>query len=148
MVRSRRVLIAKICGYSLGVGNLALFAQGPSTTLTSILVVVLAPFTLALALKLTASLACSTVSLALGDRRERTELLICAIAGLQPSAEGEQYREAMLAENHVAASDQVLAIRANLMKNAPKTILAAWVHPKPLSARRATLKSASHRTQR
>ncbi len=125
--------VAKFCGYALGVGNLVLLALGWPTILTLVLAVLLAPFTLALALKLTAFLACSLVSLGLGDRRERTELLVCAIAGLQPLSAGERYREAILAEVVAAPSDQVRAIRTDLMKNAPRTILAVWVRlPRPL----------------
>lgn len=143
-VHNRLVVVAKIGAYTLGAGNLVLWSLGSSTDLTF----VLAPFTLALALKLTAFLACSLVSFVLGDRRERTELLICAIAWLQPPVQGERYQEAMLAENHAAAPDQVLAIRLNLMKHAPRTILAAWLHLSPLSARRSTLRSSSPRTGR
>lgn len=113
--------------YALGVGNLILLVSVEPTTLTLILEVSVAPFTLALALKLTAFLACSVVSLALGDRQERTELLVCALGGLQPPSAGERYREAILAEVGAAPPQQVRAIRTDLMKNAPRTILAAWV---------------------
>ncbi len=126
MRRGWRVEIAKACGYALGVGNLALLVLAEPTTLTLGMVVVLAPFTLALALKLTAFLACIFVSLALGDPRERADLLVCAVGGLQPPKAGENYREAMLAEIGAAPADQVRAIRANLMRNAASTVLAAW----------------------
>lgn len=121
--------VAKFCGYALGVGNLVLLVHGGPTILTLVLAVVLAPFTLALALKLTAFLACSVVILALGDRRERTELLVCAIGGLQPPSAGERYRETILAEVSAALSDsgQLWPIRIDLMKSAPRTILTAWV---------------------
>lgn len=125
--------VAKFGGYALGVATLILLVFGEPTTLTLILVVLLAPFTLALALKLTAFLACSVVSLGLGDSQERTELLVCAIGRLQPPSAGERYREAILAEVGAAPSDQIRAIRTDLMKNAPRTILAAWVRlPRPL----------------
>jgi len=121
-----RAEVAKTCSYVLGVGNLALLILAEPTTLILGLVVVLAPFTLALALKLTAFLACSFVSLALGDPRERAELLVCAVGRLQPPNSGENYREAMLAEIAAAPADQVRAIRANLMRTAASTVLAAW----------------------
>jgi hypothetical protein len=126
------VKVAKICGYAVGVGNLILLVLGGPTIVTLGLAVVLAPFTLALALTLTAFLACNVVSLALGDCRERTELLVCAVGGLQPPHAGEKYREAMLAEVNAAPSHLVRAIRTNLAKTAPRTILAAWVRfPRP-----------------
>lgn len=125
----RWVKVAKICGYAAGVANLILLVIGGATILSLGLAVVLAPFTLALALKLTAFLACNVVSLALGDCRERAELLVCAVGALQPSCAGERYREAMLAEVNAAPSHQVRAIRTNLVTTAPRTILAAWVHP-------------------
>jgi hypothetical protein len=120
---------AKVGGYALGVGNFVLLVafDGP-TILTLGLAIVLAPFTLALALELTAFLACSFVSLALGDRRERAELLVCAVGGLQPPSAGEKYREAMLAELSAAPAYQVRALLTDLVKTAPSTILAAWVH--------------------
>jgi|AntDryMetagUQ889_1029465.scaffolds.fasta_scaffold04951_4 hypothetical protein len=126
--RRARTRAAKICGHALGVGNLVLLVFGEPTTLALGLVVVLAPFTLASALKLTAFLACSSVSFALGDRRERAELLVCAIGGLQPPSEGEKYREAMLAEIRAAPSHLVRAIGANLIQTAPRTILASWAY--------------------
>lgn len=128
MRRDRRAKVAKICGYALGVGNPILLVLGEPTTLTLGLAVVLAPFTLALVLQLTAFLACTVVSLALGDRRERAELLVCAVSGLQPPSAGEKYREAMLAEIGAAPPHQVRAIRINLMHTAAATILAAWAH--------------------
>jgi len=128
MWRGRWVQVAKICGYAVGVGNVILLVLGGPTIWILGLAVVLAPFTLALALKLTAFLACNLVSLALGDCRERTELLVCAVGGLQPPCAGEKYREAMLAEVSAAPSHQVRAIRTNLVTTAPRTILAAWGH--------------------
>ncbi|MGH3973520.1 MAG: hypothetical protein ACRDS9_09355 [Pseudonocardiaceae bacterium] len=133
MRRGWRVELAKTCGYALGVGNLALllvlaeqWVLAEHTIVTLSLAVVLAPFTLALSLKLTAFLACGFVSLALGDPRERAELLVYAIAGLQPPSAGEKYREAMHAEISVAPSDQVRAIRINLIQTTATTVLAAW----------------------
>lgn len=141
--------VAKFCGYALGVGNLVVLAHGGPTILTLVLAVVLAPFTLALALKLTAFLACSVVSLALGDHRERTELLVCAIGGLQPPSAGERYREALLAEVGAALSDsgQLWPIRTDLVKSAPRTILTAWgrlPRPSRKPARNAVGSSTGH----
>ncbi len=143
MWRGRWARVAKICAYALGVGNLVLLVGEPAAALTSglALVLVLAPFTLAAALKFTAYLACGFVSVALGDRPERTEVLVCVIAGLQPPIEGERYREAILAEVRAASPDQVLAIRIDLLKNAPRTILAAWVYSRP---RRRRAHDADH----
>ncbi len=129
MWRGPRARVAKICAYALGVGNLTLPVLAEPTALTLSLTVVLAPFTLAVALKLTAFLACGLVSVALGDHLERTELLVCVIAGLQPPIEGERYREAILAEVRAAPPHQVRAIRTDLLRNAPRTILAAWARP-------------------
>ncbi len=129
----RWVNVVKICGYAVGIGNLVLLVFGGATIWTQGLAVVLAPFTLALALKVTAFLACNLISLALGDCRERAELLVCAVAGLQPPRAGEKYREAMLAEVSAAPSHQVRAIRTNLVATAPRTILVAWAPlPRPL----------------
>lgn len=119
--------VTKVCGYALGVGNLMLLIVGEPTTLTLILVVILAPFTIIMALNLTTFLSCNIVCVALGDRRERAELLVCAIAGVQPPNAGEEYQETMLAVISAAQSHKVRAIRANLMRTAPGTILAAWV---------------------
>lgn len=128
----RWAMAAKTCCYALGVGNVVLLTLGGSTILTLGLAIMLAPFTLAVALQLTAFLACSFVSLALGDGRERTELLVCAVSGLQPPGAGERYKEAMLAEISTAPPHQVEAIRTDLAKTAPTTILAAWVYlPRP-----------------
>jgi hypothetical protein len=127
MWRGRWVEVAKICAYVLGVGNVVLLVLGEPTTLILGVEVVLAPFTLAVALKLTVFLACSAVSLVLGDRRERVELLVCAIGVLQPPSAGKGYREAMIAEIRAARSHQVRAIGTNLVATAPKTILEAWV---------------------
>jgi hypothetical protein len=117
---------AKSCGDAVGVVNLVLLIFGEPTTLTLGLAVVLAPLTLALALKVTAFLACSCVSIALGNRQERTELLVCAIAAVQPPGAGERYREAMLAEIRFAPACQVRALANNLLITGPRTILAAW----------------------
>lgn len=126
MRRGWWVEVAKACAYSLGVANIALLIVAESTTLTLVLALLLGPFTLALALKLTAVLACGFVSLAIGDPRERAELLVSVVAGAQPPSAGEQYREAMQAEISVAPTDLVATIRINLMKTATHTILAAW----------------------
>lgn len=133
MRRDRLAKVAKICGYVLGIGNLLLLGLGGPTAVILGLVVVLAPFTLATALKLTAFLACSIVSFALGDHRERAEFLVCAIGGVQPPSQGEQYQEAMLAEIRAAPVPQLPAIRANLVATAPRAIAGAWIRlPKPL----------------
>jgi hypothetical protein len=126
MWRSWRAELVKACCYTLGVGNLALLVFAAPTTVTLGLAVALAPFTLALSLQLTAFLACSFVSLALGNPRERAELLVCVVGGLQPPSAGDKYREAMLAEISVAPTDQVRSIRINLMHTAPRTVLVAW----------------------
>jgi hypothetical protein len=128
MWRGQRMKVAKICGYALGVANLIPLVLGGPTVWILGLAVVLAPLTLALVLSLTAFLACGVVSLALGDSRERIELLVYAIGRLQPPSAGEKYREAMLAEVSAAPPHLVGAIRTNLAKTAPRTILAAWVH--------------------
>ena len=128
MRRGLRAKAAKFCAHALGVGNLMLLVFGEPTTLILALAVVLAPFTLASALMLTAFLACSSVSIALGDRRERAELLVYVIGGLQPPSASEDYREAMLAEIRAAPPHLVRAIELNLIETAPRTILAAWVY--------------------
>lgn len=133
--RGHWAAVATVCAYAVGVGNLILLSFGEPTTLTLGLAVVLAPFTLALALKLTAFLACSLISLAVDDPRKRAELLVCAIGRLQPPSAGEKYREATLAEISAAPPDVVRAIRINLMKTAPRIILNAWVN----NHRRASL---------
>jgi hypothetical protein len=136
--RDRRAKVAKSCGHVLGAGNLILLIFGEPTTATLGVTVVLAPFTLAMALKLTVFLACSCVSLALGDRQERAELLVCALSTVQPANDGEKYQEAMLAEIRTAPPDQVRAIATNLITAAPRTILGAWGRiPKPLLWERA-----------
>jgi hypothetical protein len=127
-MRDRRVRIARISGYALGVSNIILLILGGPTIVTLGLAVVLAPFTLAVALTLTTLLACSVVSFALGDARERAELLVSAIGRLQPPSEGEKYQEAMLAEVSAAPSHLVVALRTNLVVTAPRNIVAAWVH--------------------
>jgi hypothetical protein len=131
---------AKTGGHIVGVGNLILLIFGEPTTLMLGLALVLAPLTLTSALKLTAFLACSSVSFALGDRRERAELLVCAIGAVQPPSAGEQYRETMLAEIRFAPSGQVHAIARNLLITALRTILAAWLRiprrPRRWAARR------------
>jgi hypothetical protein len=133
MSRGRRIRAAKSCGHILGVGNLIMLVLGEPTTLTLSLAVALAPFTLAMALKLTAFLACGMTSFAIGDRRERAELLVCAVGALQPPSAGDKYREAMLAVIRFAPPDHVRAIATNLLVTAPRTILATWVRiPRPL----------------
>jgi hypothetical protein len=132
MLHDQWAKVSIISGYALGVGNLVLLVLGGPTILTLGLAVMLAPFTLALALTLTALLACSLVSFVLGDPRERAELLVGAIGRLQPPSAGEKYRETMLAEVSAAPSHLVVAIRTNLVTTAPRTILAAWVRfPRP-----------------
>lgn len=127
MSRGRRAAI--ICGHTLGMANLMLLTFGDPTTLAvSLAAVVLAPFTLGSVLSLTALFACASIGFTLADRRERTELLVCVIGGLQPPIEGEKYREAMLAEIRAAPSHLVQAIRMNLIQTAPRIILGAWVH--------------------
>ena len=128
MRRGLRAKAVKLCGHALGVGNLMMLVFGGSLALTLPLAVVLAPFTLASALMLTVFLACGSVSVALGDRRERAELLVCVIGRLQPRSAGEEYREAMLAEIRAAPSHLVRAIEINLIETAPRTILAAWAY--------------------
>jgi hypothetical protein len=139
MERDRRAKVAKSCSRILGVSNLILLVFGGPTTVALGVMIVLVPFTLALALELTAFLACSFVSLALGDRRERAELLVCAIGAVQPSSAGDKYREAMLAEIRDDLADEIIrAVAANLLITAPRTILAAWVRiPRPLWKRAA-----------
>lgn len=133
MSRSRRIRIAKGCGHILGLANVILLVLGASTTLTLSLAVVLAPFTLAVALKFTTFLACNMTSLAVGDSRERAELLICAIGAVQPPTAGENYQEAMVAEIRAARSHQIRTIASNLMVTAPRTIIGSWIRvPGPL----------------
>lgn len=108
-------------------GTLVLLVVGGPTVVALGVAVLFAPFTLVMALRLTAFLACGVVSLSLGDHRERAEVLVCAISSAQPPSAGERYREAMLAEVRAAAPDQVEAIRTNLVATAPRIILAAWV---------------------
>lgn len=125
----RRMKGAKTCAYAMGLANLILLIFGEPTTLVLLLAVALAPFTLAMALTLTAFLAGSMLSFAMGDRLERAELLACAISTLQPPSEGEEYREAMLAQIRDAGkSDQAWGIEytLDLLKNAPRTIFDAW----------------------
>lgn len=123
---SRRAKAAEICAHAVGVGVLIMLAIADPTALTLSLAVALAPFTLATALRLTTFLACGVLSLALGDRRDRAELVVCAIGAVQPSDEGEQYREAMIAIIRIAPLDQARAIAINLTTTAPRTILGAW----------------------
>jgi hypothetical protein len=132
-MRRRWMHVVKICGHAVGVGNLILLLCGGVTMWTLGLAVVLAPFTLALALRLTAWVACNLVGLALGDCQERIELLVCAVGALQPPRAGERYQEAMLAEVNAANPKELRAIRTNLAATAPRTILAAWApRPRPL----------------
>jgi hypothetical protein len=137
--RDQRAKVAKSCGHILGVSNLILLVFGGPTTVTLGVLVTLAPFTLVLALELTAFLACSFVSLALGDHRERAELLVCAIGAMQPPSAGEKYREAMLAEIRDELADEIIwALAANLLITAPRIILVAWVRiPRPFWKRAA-----------
>ena len=128
MWRGQRIKVVKIGGYAFGVAYLILLVLGGPTIWILGPAVVLVPLTLALVLRLTAFFACGFVSLALGDPRERVELLVCAIGRLQPPSAGEKYREAMLAEVSAAPPHLVRAIRTNLAKTAPRTILATWVH--------------------
>ncbi|MGH3995996.1 MAG: hypothetical protein ACRDTJ_00855, partial [Pseudonocardiaceae bacterium] len=127
-LRGRWVDVVKICCYTLGVGNLIFLVFAEPTTLTLSLSVMLAPFTLAMALKLMAFLARSTVGFALGDRRERVEMLISAIGGLQPPGAGEKYRDIMIAEIHDVPYGALRVIKTDLVKTAPRTVLNAWVN--------------------
>jgi hypothetical protein len=125
--RDQGAKVAKSCGHILGVASLILLVFGEPTTVTLGVTVVLAPFTLTMALTMTISLACNVVSFALGDPRERAELLVCAIGAVQPPSAGEKYREAMLADIRDDLADgRILAIAANLVVTAPRTIVAAW----------------------
>lgn len=126
MRRHQCTKAAKRCGAVVGVANLFLLIFAEPTAVMLGLTVVLAPLTLAVALKVTAFVACNGVSLALGNRLERAELLVCAIGAVQPASAGERYRETMLAEIRAAPADQVLAIANNLLQTAPGTVLAAW----------------------
>ena len=130
MWRGQRGRAAKrICFHALGVGNVMLLVFGDPTTAPVLgLTVVLAPFTIASALTLAALLACGALYFTLGERRERAELLVGVIGGLQPPSKGEKYREAMLAEIRAVPAHLVQAIGINLVQTAPRTILAAWVH--------------------
>lgn len=135
MWRGRRVKAAQSCAYAVGVGNLIMLVLAKPTALTLSLAVVLALFTFAMALRLTASLALGVLSLVLSDRRGRAELLVCAIGALQPPSAGEEYRETMIADiRDDEMTDEILrTIPANLLKNAPRTIVAAWIRiPRPL----------------
>jgi hypothetical protein len=124
--RGRRAHVARICAYAVGVGNLLLLVLGEPTTVTLGLSALLAPFTLAMGLQLTAFLACGLVSFTLGGHRERAELLVCAIGRMQRPSAGEKYQECMLAEIHAAPPHQVRAIQTNLIITAPRIILASW----------------------
>ena len=138
MWRGQRGRAAKrTCFHALGLGNVMLLVFGDPTTAPVLgLAVVLAPFTIASALSLAALLACGVLYFALGDRRERAELLVSVIGGLQPPSKGEKYQEAMLAEIGAAPAHLVRAIGVNLVQTAPRTILAAWVHfPRSLRKR-------------
>jgi hypothetical protein len=140
MRRDWRAKVATDCAHILGVGNFIMLAFGRPTAVSLGLAAVLAPFTIATALRSAAFFGCSFVSFAIGDRRERAELLVGAIGAVQPPGAGEQYRETMLAVIHAARPDQVRAIAIDLMVAAFRTILDAWVRiPRPLweRARRA-----------
>ncbi|MGH3854062.1 MAG: hypothetical protein ACRDR6_11305 [Pseudonocardiaceae bacterium] len=137
MWRGRWAHAAKICAYAVGGGNLILLVLGGPTMLTLSLAVALTPVTLAMTLQLTAFLACGVLSLAVSGRRDRAELLACAIGAAQPPRAGEKYREAMIAEIRAAKPREARMIGTNLMTTAPRTILAAWVQLlKPVPARR------------
>ncbi len=124
---------AKICICAAGVGNVLLLACGASTALTLSVAVLLAPFTLAAALQLTVFVACSVLSYALSDGRDRAELLVSVISALLPRSAGDGYQESMIAEIRTARSDQVRQIALNLIATAPTTIFDAWVRlPRPL----------------
>lgn len=130
----RRAKAAEICAYAVGVGMLIMLVFAKPTALTLILAVALAPFTLAMALRLTAFLACGVLSLALGDWRDRAVALICVIAALLPPGESEQYQETMIANiRDLAASPELVRkMYINLLKTAPRTILAGWIRiPRP-----------------
>ncbi|MGH3871149.1 MAG: hypothetical protein ACRDSR_06460 [Pseudonocardiaceae bacterium] len=132
MDRDRRAQVAKTCFHAVGLGNLMLLLAAEPSTMTLGLAAVLAPFTLATALQLTAFLACNLIGLVLCGPRERAEFLVLAVRALQPPGAGERYQESMLAEIHAAPADQVQAIRTNLVVTAPRTVLTAWLHrPKP-----------------
>ncbi|MGH3718453.1 MAG: hypothetical protein ACRDRI_06325 [Pseudonocardiaceae bacterium] len=124
MCRRRRV--AKICAYAVGAGNLMLLVFGAPTMVTLGLAVVLAPFTLAMALQLTASLACGVLSLVLGNPQDQAELLVGAIGAVQPRNAGAEYQEAMIDVIRHAKPDDVRKIRNDLLAAAPRTVLEAW----------------------
>ncbi|MGH3824723.1 MAG: hypothetical protein ACRDRA_18100 [Pseudonocardiaceae bacterium] len=133
MSQSHRAEIAKVIICAAGVSNVIILTLGAPTALTLSVAVLLAPFTLATALQLTVFVACSVLSYALSDNRDRAELLVHALAVLLPRSAGENYLEAMSAEIRTAPSHQVRPIALNLISTAPRTILDAWVRlPRPL----------------
>lgn len=136
MWQGRRAKAAEICAYAVGVGVLITLVLAEPTALTLGLAIVLAPFTLAMALQLTAFLAGGMLSFTLSDCRDRAELVACAIGAVQPPGEGEQYQETMVAmiRDPSASLKQVRAMRSNLLITAPRTILEAWM--RVLRARR------------
>jgi hypothetical protein len=140
MWHGRRAKAAKSCAHAVGVGNVIMLVLAKPGALILSLAVVLAPFTLAMALRLTAALALGVLSLALIARRDRAELLVCAIGAMQPPSAGEEYRETMIADiRDDELTDEILRkIPANLLKTAPRTILAAWVRIPRLLWKRAT----------
>ncbi len=128
MNRERRARVIRICAHVVGVANLLLLLFADPTTVVLGLSALLAPFTLAMGLQLTAFLACGAVSFALGGHRERAELLVCVISRMQRTGMGERYQESMLAEIHAAPIQLLRAIRTNLVITAPRIILASWTH--------------------
>ncbi|MBV9140794.1 MAG: hypothetical protein JO115_07740 [Pseudonocardiales bacterium] len=125
----RRAKAAKICAYAVGVGMLIMLVLATPTALTLSLAVLLVPFTLAMSLRLTASLACDVLSLMLGDCRDRAELVASAIGAIQPPSEGEQYQETMVntIRDPDASPELVRKMCIDLLKTAPSTILEAWM---------------------
>ena len=123
----RWVHAAMICAYVVGGANLILLILGGPPVLTLSLAVMLTPVTLAMALRLTAFLACGVLSVALGDCRDRVELLACVIGAVQPPSAGEQYREAMIAVIRDPTLPDPRRLGINLVATAPRTILGQWV---------------------
>lgn len=128
---------AKICICAAGVGNVLLLAFGAPTALTLSVAVFLAPLTLFMALQLTVFVACGVLSFALGDGRDRAELLVYVISAMFPGGgSGEKYSETMISEVRVAPPEQIWPIALNLTAAAPRTIFDAWVRlPRPLWGR-------------
>lgn len=130
---SHRAEIANVGTCAAGLANLIILTFGAPTALTLSVAVLLAPFMLATALQLTVLVACSVLSYALSDGRDRAELLVRMISAMLPRSADEKYREAMIADIRVARSHQIRPIALNLIATAPRTILDAWVRlPRPL----------------